>query len=102
MQSLDGFGCDAMPAAVGAAGAILHYLKTELRRSLGHITRLAVYRNSQFMVVDAATQANLELVQARGGGRDTRCSARSTAPSRRWARGSCATGFCIRSASSRR
>ena len=71
VQSLDGFGCGAMPAAIGAAGAILHYLKTELRRSLGHITRLAVYRNSQFMVLDATTQANLELVQARGGGRDT-------------------------------
>jgi len=71
VQSLDGFGCETMPAAIGAAGAILHYLKTELRRSLGHITKLAVYRNSQFMIVDAATQANLELVQARGGGRDT-------------------------------
>jgi DNA mismatch repair protein MutS len=71
VQSLDGFGCEQMPAAIGAAGAVLHYLKTELRRSLGHITRLAVYRNSQFMIVDAATQANLELVQARGGGRDT-------------------------------
>ncbi len=71
VQSLDGFGCDAMPAAIGAAGAIVHYLKTELRRSLGHITRLAVYRTSQFMVLDAATQANLELVKARGGGRDT-------------------------------
>ncbi len=71
VQSLDGFGCEQMPEAIGAAGAILHYLKTELRRSLGHISRLVVYRNSQFMVVDAATQANLELVQARGGGRDT-------------------------------
>ncbi|MCE9610645.1 MAG: DNA mismatch repair protein MutS [Chthoniobacter sp.] len=71
VQSLEGFGCDAMPAAIGAAGAILHYLKTELRRSLGHITRLAVYQNSQFMVLDATTQANLELVQNRGGGRDT-------------------------------
>jgi DNA mismatch repair protein MutS len=60
-----------MPAAIGAAGAILHYLKTELRRSLGHIARLAVYHNAQFMVLDATTQANLELVQARGGGRDT-------------------------------
>ncbi len=71
VQSLDGFGCEQMPAAIGAAGAILHYLKTELRRSLGHISRLIVYRNSQFMVVDAATQVNLELVQSRGGGRDT-------------------------------
>jgi DNA mismatch repair protein MutS len=71
VQSLDGFGCEGLPAAIGAAGAILHYLKTELRRSLGHITRLTCYRNSQFMILDAATQANLELVEARGGGRDT-------------------------------
>ena len=70
VQSLDGFGCAEMPAAQCAAGAIVNYLK-ELRRSLSHITRLAAYRNSQFMIVDAATQANLELVVARGGGRDT-------------------------------
>jgi DNA mismatch repair protein MutS len=71
VQSLDGFGCENLPAAIGAAGAILHYLKTELRRSLTHITRLTCYRNSQFMILDATTQANLELVEARGGGRDT-------------------------------
>jgi DNA mismatch repair protein MutS len=70
VQSLDGFGCAEMPAAQCAAGAILQYLK-ELRRPLTHITRLTVYRNSQFMIVDAATQANLELIEARGGGRDT-------------------------------
>ncbi|HYR58551.1 MAG TPA: DNA mismatch repair protein MutS [Chthoniobacteraceae bacterium] len=77
VQSLDGFGCTEMPAAIGAAGAILHYLRHELRRSLGHVTRLVAYRNSQFMVLDAATQSNLELVEARNagakgtGGRDT-------------------------------
>jgi len=66
VQSLDGFGCSDMPAAVGAAGAILHYLKNGLRRQIGHITRLTCYRHSEFMIVDAATQANLELVTARG------------------------------------
>ncbi len=75
VQSLDGFGCEGIPSAVGAAGAILHYLKTELRRSIGHIGRLTCYRNSQFMIVDATTQVNLELVQSHGGraagGRDT-------------------------------
>ena len=70
VQSLDGFGCTEMPAAIAAAGAIVQYLK-ELRRSLNHVNRLTVYRNSQFMIVDAATQANLELVESRGGGRDT-------------------------------
>ena len=38
VQSLDGFGCEALPAAVCAAGAIVHYLRTELRRSLAHVT----------------------------------------------------------------
>lgn len=71
VQSLDGFGCEAMPAAIGAAGAILHYLKNELRRSLTHVSRLTCYRNSQFMTVDAATQANLELVASRGRGPDS-------------------------------
>jgi DNA mismatch repair protein MutS len=66
VQSLDGFGCGDMPAAVGAAGAILHYLKNGLRRQIGHITRLACYRSSQFMIVDAATQVNLELVTSHG------------------------------------
>ena len=73
VQSLDGFGCADMPAAVGAAGAILHYLKSGLRRQVSHITRLTCYRNSQFMIVDAATQANLELVAPRSttAARDT-------------------------------
>ena len=70
VQSLDGFGCAEMHAAQSAAGAILQYLK-ELRRSLDHVARLTVYRNSQFMIVDAATQANLELTASRGGSRDT-------------------------------
>jgi len=68
VQSLDGFGASGMAAAVGAAGAILHYLKHQMRRNTAHVTRLSVYRNSAYMTVDAASQANLELVASRGGG----------------------------------
>lgn len=67
VQSLDGFGCEGMEAAIGAAGAILHYLKNDLRRQLNHLTRLQVYSNSSYMLVDAATQSNLDLVSSRGG-----------------------------------
>lgn len=70
VQSLDGFGCGEMPAAVAAAGAVVHYLKHQLRRRIDHITRLSIYRNSSFMIVDATTQSNLELVTSRGH-RDT-------------------------------
>ena len=71
VQSLDGFGCSELPLAVGAAGAIIHYLRTDLRRPISHFTRLQVYRSTEFMVLDAATQANLELVQSRSGTKDT-------------------------------
>jgi DNA mismatch repair protein MutS len=71
VQSLDGFGCTDLPLAVSAAGAIVHYLRHELRRSLAHVSRLGVYRRSQYMLLDATTQTNLELVESRGGGRNT-------------------------------
>ena len=66
VQSLDGFGCEEMKSAVSAAGAVLHYLKQQLRRQTNHITRLATYRDFGFVILDAATQANLELTASRG------------------------------------
>jgi len=66
VQSLDGFGCSGMTAATGAAGAILHYLKHQMRRQAGNLNTLSVYRNDSYLTVDAASQANLELVASRG------------------------------------
>ncbi|PYJ41882.1 MAG: DNA mismatch repair protein MutS, partial [Verrucomicrobia bacterium] len=40
VKSLDGFGCTQMPQAVAAAGAIVHYLKHQLRRKIDHLTSL--------------------------------------------------------------
>src|SRR6202048_4251976 len=65
-KSLDGFGCTQMPAAVGAAGAIIHYLKHQLRRKIDHLTSLRCNSSDEFVVLDAATQTNLELVDSRG------------------------------------
>src|SRR6267142_825763 len=69
-KSLDGFGCVQMPAAVGAAGAIVHYLKHQLRRKIDHLASLRCDVSSEFVTLDAATQTNLELVESRGA-RDT-------------------------------
>ena len=69
-KSLDGFGCAQMPAAIGAAGAIVHYLKHQLRRKIDHLTSLRCDTPSEFVVLDAATQTNLELVESRSS-RDT-------------------------------
>src|SRR6266513_1093345 len=67
---LDGFGCAQMPAAVAAAGAIVHYLKHQLRRNIDHLTSLRCDAPAHYVVLDAATQANLELVESRSA-RDT-------------------------------
>ena len=67
VQSLDGFGCAGMKAAVGAAGAILHYLRHQLQRNVDHVRRLQPYQTSQFVVLDSAAQAHLELVGSRAG-----------------------------------
>ncbi len=64
-KSLDGFGCAQMPAAVAAAGAIVHYLKHQLRRKIDHLTSLRCDVSSEFVTLDAATQTNLELVESR-------------------------------------
>jgi DNA mismatch repair protein MutS len=71
VQSLDGFGCGSLVAGVGAAGAIIHYLKNQLRRSTEHIRSLGVYLADEFVALDATTHSHLELVGKREDRRDT-------------------------------
>jgi DNA mismatch repair protein MutS len=65
VKSLDGFGCAQMPQAVAAAGAIVHYLKHQLRRKIDHLTSLRSDAPAEYVLLDAATQINLELVESR-------------------------------------
>src|SRR5216117_2033167 len=65
VKSLDGFGCAQMPHAVAAAGAMVHYLKHSLRRKVDHLTSLRCDSSADYVLLDAATQANLELVESR-------------------------------------
>src|SRR5246127_1666005 len=71
VQSLDGFGCASLVAGVGAAGAIIHYLKNQLRRSTEHILTIGVYLADEFVALDATTHGHLELVGKRDDRRDT-------------------------------
>ena len=59
--SLEGFGCEHMPAAICAAGALVYYLKETQKQEVEHILSLHTYTVSDFMVLDADTQRNLEL-----------------------------------------
>src|SRR6059058_2575592 len=70
VKSLDGFGCAHMTQAVAAAGAIVHYLKHQLRRKIEHLSSLRCDAPSDYVLLDAATQTNLELVESRSA-RDT-------------------------------
>ena len=65
-KSLDGFGCARIPVAIAAAGAIVHYLKHQLRRKIDHLTSLRCDAPAQYVLLDSATQAHLELVESRG------------------------------------
>jgi len=65
VKSLDGFGCTQMPQAVAAAGAIVHYLKHQLRRKIDHLTSLRSDAPADYVLLDVATQTNLELVESR-------------------------------------
>ncbi len=71
VQSLDGFGCSDMPVAIGAAGAIVHYLRHQLRRRTTHIRSLGVFLSDQHVALDVVTQQNLELIRSRGAGEDS-------------------------------
>ncbi|NWK54586.1 DNA mismatch repair protein MutS [Verrucomicrobiaceae bacterium N1E253] len=67
VQSLRGFGCDDMPAAISAAGAILHYLAFQLRRSCDHLRQISVRSESNHVLIDASSQRNLDLVDSPTG-----------------------------------
>lgn len=62
--TLEGFGLRENDIAVGAAGAVLHYLLETQKSSLGHIRSLRMYQLSEFMRLDRHTRRNLELVDS--------------------------------------
>jgi DNA mismatch repair protein MutS len=63
LLTLDGCGLADRPAAVSAAGAILHYLRETQRAALEHLDRPAHYDRADNMALDAVTVRNLELVE---------------------------------------
>ncbi len=61
-HSLKGFGVEEMETAHVAAGALLHYVRENQRASLGHLRTLSAYDNTGYMMLDASTKRNLELI----------------------------------------
>lgn len=63
LLSLDGCGLEGRPLAVGACGALLHYVKDTQRAALDHLERPAFYDRADAMILDAPTVRNLELLE---------------------------------------
>src|SRR6185437_2146019 len=61
--SLEGFGLHDKPAAATAAGAILHYVRSTQKGTLEHVDRIGFYDRQEYLVLDAVTVRNLELVE---------------------------------------
>ncbi|MFH1650944.1 MAG: DNA mismatch repair protein MutS, partial [Chloroflexota bacterium] len=66
VATLEGYGCERLPLATGAAGAILAYLRETRKGTLPQLNRVSTYTTDAFMALDAQTQHNLELFQGTG------------------------------------
>jgi DNA mismatch repair protein MutS len=60
-QSLEGFGCHSMKAGLGAAGALLHYVKETQKQTVSHLHGIATYNLEEHLIIDHQSRQNLEL-----------------------------------------
>lgn len=67
--TLKGFGIEALPMGIIAAGVILHYLRETEHKEVGHIGRITRLEEEKYVWLDRFTVRNLELVypQQEGG-----------------------------------
>ena len=63
ISSLEGYGCQGLPLAISAAGAIVQYLRETQKAALEQLDGLRTYSTEAFMTLDSATRRNLELTQ---------------------------------------
>lgn len=66
-HNLDGFGVSELQLALGAAGALLHYVRDTQRSALPHLRGLVVERHEDGILLDAASRRNLELETSLSG-----------------------------------
>jgi DNA mismatch repair protein MutS len=65
--TLDGFGLAGKSAAIGAAGAMLHYVRQTQKATLEHITSINYSEAADYLILDAATIRNLEVFESSAG-----------------------------------
>ncbi|MHA1311623.1 MAG: DNA mismatch repair protein MutS [Candidatus Helarchaeota archaeon] len=63
LLNLHGFGCEDKPLIIKSAGAIILYLQEIQKLKENNIKKFSIYNQEDFLVIDAASQRNLELVR---------------------------------------
>jgi DNA mismatch repair protein MutS len=67
--SLDGFGLEAHPGAIQAAGALVQYLRDTQKVDLAHVRDVSFRTGADCVVIDPTTLRHLEVVEGAAGGR---------------------------------
>ncbi|OLE82192.1 MAG: hypothetical protein AUF76_10450, partial [Acidobacteria bacterium 13_1_20CM_2_65_9] len=67
---LEGFGLDRHPAAVAAAGGLVHYLRESQKVDLAHVRSITYRQRADALLIDPTTVKHLEIVEGSEGGRD--------------------------------
>ncbi|AGA90860.1 DNA mismatch repair protein MutS [Thioflavicoccus mobilis 8321] len=91
-RDLTGFGCADLDLAIGAAGCLFQYVQHTQRAALPHLRGLTTERRDDAVVLDAATQRNLEITASLSGRpehtlagvMDRTCTAMGARLLRRW------------------
>jgi DNA mismatch repair protein MutS len=68
--TLDGYGLTGHSAAIGACGAIVHYVRQTQKAALEHVNAIVYQETANYLILDSATIRNLELFESPGGGAD--------------------------------
>ncbi len=66
-RDLSGFGCDAFPRGIAAAGALLQYVTDTQKTALPHLTSIGVQLRDDAVIMDGPTRRNLELEESLSG-----------------------------------
>lgn len=66
VRDLTGFGIDCKSEAIRAAGACLNYARETQKAAAEHIAEINFIETNDFLVLDAVTLRNLEIIESRG------------------------------------
>ncbi len=69
-SGLEAFGLDQRPAAIAAAGALVHYLRGTQKVDLAHVRGITFRQRADSLLIDPTTLKHLEILQGSDGDRD--------------------------------